>query len=86
MRHQIVMLPVFLLFQWAQLWPLEKPKNPPAALLLYTITSSAVQVEFYNYNDSVARVARRSRVPTVCSRDIASSQRGIILIEYTQIR
>jgi hypothetical protein len=76
MRHQIVMLLVSLLFQWAHLWPLEKPKNPPAAVLLDTITSSAVPVEFHNYNNSVARVARISRVPTVFSRDILLQAKG----------
>jgi hypothetical protein len=47
------MLSVSLLFQQAHLWPLEKPKNPPAALLLHTNHPSAASVVFRKYNDSV---------------------------------
>jgi hypothetical protein len=60
---------VSLLFQLAHLWPLEKPLNPPAALLLHTNHPSAVPVKFH-YNDSAMRVARGLRVPTMHSRDI----------------
>jgi hypothetical protein len=57
-----VMLAVFLLFQRALLWPLEKPWNPPAVLLLHTNCPSAVPVKSHNYNDSVTSVAGRLRL------------------------
>jgi hypothetical protein len=70
------MLSVSLLFQRSHLCPLEKPYNPPVALLLHTNRPSAVPVEFHNYNDSVTRVAGRLRVPTMRSRDILLQAKG----------
>jgi hypothetical protein len=71
-----VMLSFSLHFQQAPSWPLGKPKNPPAALLLRTYHSSAVPVEFHNCNDSVIRVAGRLRVPTMRSKDILHQAKG----------
>ncbi len=70
-----VILSVSLLFQQAHLWPLGKPQNPPAALLLSN-RPSALPVKFHNYNDSVKRVAGRLRVPTMHSRDILLQDKG----------
>jgi hypothetical protein len=70
------MLSVSLLFQQACLPPLGKPWNPPAALLLYTNPTSAVQGKFYNYNDKVVRVAGRLWAPTMRSRNILLQAKG----------
>ncbi len=50
--------------------PLEKPYNSTAPYVASCLTSRAVPVEFHNCSDSVTRVARKLRVPTICSRDI----------------
>jgi hypothetical protein len=74
------MLSASLLFQRAHLWPLEKPYNPPAALLLHSNLPNAASVEFHNYNNSVMRVARSLQVPTRHSKDILLQVKGDHLV------
>jgi hypothetical protein len=77
---------------WIIWWTEEqriKQNGQKAEWILITKTkqqASAVLVEFHDYKDSVMRVARILRVPTMHSRDIVLQARGIILVESAQIR
>ncbi len=58
------------------MWPLGKPLNPPADLLLHTNRPIAILVKFCNNDDSVTRAARILWVPTMRSRDILLHAKG----------
>ncbi len=75
MRHQMPCC-WFLFFPVGSLVASWKTIEPPAALLLHTNCSSAVPVQFYNYNYRVTRVAGRLWVPTVHSRGILLQAKG----------